>query len=108
MTLSDADLEDVVAEGKREQERRRARKMAVFLASVRAAAEALELDSATVTAALAHRDAEPEADPGPPIVVSAAPRRRPFARARHASAPRSGGGHSGASCGDDRAAREGR
>jgi hypothetical protein len=105
MGLSDTDLEDVVAEGKRELERRRAKKMAVFLASVRAAAEALDLDSAAVTAALAHRDAEPE----PSIVVPPTSRRRPFVRARHASAPRSGAGHAGVSCGgDERAARGGR
>jgi hypothetical protein len=54
-TLSDAELSNLVAEARKEQESRRAKKAAAFLAKVYAEAEALGLDSSAVVNAMAGR-----------------------------------------------------
>jgi hypothetical protein len=54
-TLSDAELGNLVAEARKEQESRRAKKAAAFLAKVYAEAEALGLDSTVVANAMAGR-----------------------------------------------------
>jgi hypothetical protein len=80
--LTDEELAELLALGRREQEARRTKRVSEFLAAVRAQAQALGLDAATVATAVAAAVAPRTVEPAPRFAPSRTLRRRRFPYAR--------------------------